>query len=443
VSLFARFLPGCGTLPAEEQMAYRISAIVTAFFILVLIMQPMTAQSADLKVGVAKVDITPQAPVLLAGYASRKDPSTGVHDPLSVRATIFESNGKRLVLISAEIIGYYQGSFEYLQKAMLERFDLQPSELFLTAIHTHSAPAPTLDREAHPANYAYMESLRAAFLQVTTQAFDSLRPARLGVGTGSSPIAVNRRETRPDGTVRLGRNPNGPADRQVAALRITGADDSLLAVLFNYACHATSLGPQNLEISSDIMGLAAGFAEKMLGPEVRVSAFAGASGDIDPWYRVLPGFHDEPGWIPETTLMGTMLGTEVVHAARAAAPLSEDGTIRSSFMMLELPGKERGQTAATPEATPGTINITAARVGDLAFIGFSCEMLTEIGMAIKAASPFEQTFLITHCNGASGYLPPAHVYKEGGYEVESSPFAPGAADMVVKQALRMLYALKE
>jgi len=69
-------------------------------------------------------------------------------------------------------------------------------------------------------------------------------------------------------------------------------------------------------------------------------------------------------------------------------------------------------------------------------------MLTEIGMAIKAGSPFKHTFVITHCNGSSGYLPPSELYKEGGYEVTSTRFEIGSADMVVKKALRMLYDLE-
>ena len=87
------------------------------------------------------------------------------------------------------------------------------------------------------------------------------------------------------------------------------------------------------------------------------------------------------------------------------------------------------------------VNITVARVGDVAFVGFSVEMLTEVGRAIKAGSPYKHTFVITHCNGYSGYLPPADLYKEGGYEVNSTPFEIGTAEMVTKQALRMLYDL--
>ena len=88
-----------------------------------------------------------------------------------------------------------------------------------------------------------------------------------------------------------------------------------------------------------------------------------------------------------------------------------------------------------------SVSITVARVGDVAFVGFSVEMITQIGMEIKKGSPFKNTFIITHCNGSSGYLPPAELYKEGGYEVRSTRFRIGSSDMVVAKALRMLYDL--
>ena len=69
------------------------------------------------------------------------------------------------------------------------------------------------------------------------------------------------------------------------------------------------------------------------------------------------------------------------------------------------------------------------------------EVLTEIGLAIKTASPFETTMVVTHCNGSAGYLPPKRLYVEGGYEVESSPFASGAADEVVRRVVALLHEL--
>jgi len=51
------------------------------------------------------------------------------------------------------------------------------------------------------------------------------------------------------------------------------------------------------------------------------------------------------------------------------------------------------------------------------------------------------TFVITHCNGAAGYLAPKGCFPEGGYEVRSTRFAPEAADIVVRETLRMLREL--
>jgi len=81
-------------------------------------------------------------------------------------------------------------------------------------------------------------------------------------------------------------------------------------------------------------------------------------------------------------------------------------------------------------------------VGDVAFLGLGGEVVNEIGRAIEAASPFPHTLVITHSNGAAGYLPTREAYPEGGYDVETSPFAPAAAEKVVEEALRLLRGLR-
>ena len=93
--------------------------------------------------------------------------------------------------------------------------------------------------------------------------------------------------------------------------------------------------------------------------------------------------------------------------------------------------EEWDQGQDTPPTKP--LNVTVARIGDVAFVGVGCELLVEVGMEIKSASPFKHTFLITHCNGKAGYLPPKHLYEEGGYEVDSTGYAPEAAGILVKE----------
>jgi hypothetical protein len=259
---------------------------------------------------------------------------------------------------------------------------------------------------------------------------------------------MNRREKvveagtdgQPKETIRLGRNPYGSTDKEVLVMKIAKADGTAIAAIFDYACHSTSLGPGNRMISGDLHGLAEQFVEKHLGGSLTSPAFAGASGDIDPWFRVAPGFKTESEWVPEPVLLSTMLGEEVVHVYRTIKELSQAGPIRTALFTLELPAQESGGNSSdfTGKAE---VTITAVRIGNTAFIGFGCEMLHDIGREIKQASPFQYTFLITHCNGAAGYLAPADLYAQGGYEIQTSPFDATAAQQVVHQAKKMLNEL--
>jgi hypothetical protein len=429
----------------------KISVFIAVFaVVLFLASSPASAQSQQsksaLQAGTAKVDITPKKPVKMSGYGARTGLSTGVHDPLSARVIIFKNNGKRLVLVSSDLLGYYGGTAEYMRKAILNEFQLDPSELFLCAIHTHAGPTLTMDKEkGHPNNLEYTEQLKGKLIKLIREGLSNFQPVQIGAGIGYSPVGINRRQLQFDNSgnssIRLGRNPYGPTDKEVLVVKMTNSNGKTIAALVDYATHATCLGGKNLTISGDVIGLAEQFVEKILGEDVIAAAFAGASGNIDPWYRVLPEFNTEPGWIPEPVLLGTMLGEEAIHTFRDIDKVSGGGDIATAFAALELPGKPRNGTTMKKGTPPSRFNVTAARVGDIAFIGLSGEVLTEIGMAIKAASPYKHTFVITHCNGAHGYLPPEHLYIEGGYEISSSSFAPKAADMVVKQAVKMLHEL--
>ena len=426
----------------------RIAVVLIVLISLLFTTSPVqSGESREiLRAGAAKIDITPEKPVKMAGYAGRTGLSKGVHDPLSARVVIFENNGKRLVLVSTDLLGFYAGTAEPLRKVILDEFKLKPSELFLSAIHTHAGPSLTIDKKkGHPNNLEYTESLKAKLIEVIRRAFNNISEVRTGTGVGYSPVGANRRELKISdagaSSIQLGRNPYGPTDKEVLVMKVAKPDGTVVVALFDYATHATCLGGRNLNISGDVLGLAEQFVEKILGEATIAPAFAGASGNIDPWFRVLPSFNTEPGWIPEPVLLGTMLGEEVVHVFRDIAKVSPGGEIKTSFTTLKLPGKPRGEVDVKKDYPSTALNITAARVADIAFVGIGCEVLTEIGMAIKAAAPYRHTFVITHCNGAAGYLAPEHLYIEGGYEIRSSPFAPQAAALVVKEAVRMLHEL--
>lgn len=130
---------------------------------------------------------------------------------------------------------------------------------------------------------------------------------------------------------------------------------------------------------------------------------------------MLPSFNTEPGWIPETTLLGTLLGEEVVHVYRGIKETYQGGEIRTAITTIQVPGKKPQslEIGKDPQLTT-SITISAARIGSAVLVTIPAGFGTELGMAIKAASRYKNTFVITECNNKVGYIPPEYQYNQGG-----------------------------
>jgi hypothetical protein len=75
-------------------------------------------------------------------------------------------------------------------------------------------------------------------------------------------------------------------------------------------------------------------------------------------------------------------------------------------------------------------------------VGLPGEVFVELGLAIKQASPFKNTFLIELCNDDIGYVPTKKAFGEGSYEVVNSRVQPGGGEALVQAASRLLNSLK-
>ena len=251
----------------------KLIIVISLPFISLLVVGQADNSKGDagiLRVGIAKTDVTPSIPVKLYGYASRKTYSEGIHDPLSARAVVFENGGKKVLLVSTDIGSYGNEVFPVIQKSIMEKFGLKESELFLSAIHSHSSPILSLNAETGDSNnIEYTRTLQQKLLNLIGEAMKNMKPVQTGAGSGTSPVGANRREMRPDGSITLGRNPYGITDKEVLVLKIASPEGTPIGALFDYATHATSLGPRNMQISGDVLGLSAQFVEKILGKEDR------------------------------------------------------------------------------------------------------------------------------------------------------------------------------
>jgi hypothetical protein len=79
---------------------------------------------------------------------------------------------------------------------------------------------------------------------------------------------------------------------------------------------------------------------------------------------------------------------------------------------------------------------------DLAVWAAPVELFCEIGMSVRARSPFPFTFYFGYCNGWLGYLPTRKAFAEGGYEVKTSPMTEQAETDITEGALAALHSLR-
>jgi neutral ceramidase len=89
------------------------------------------------------------------------------------------------------------------------------------------------------------------------------------------------------------------------------------------------------------------------------------------------------------------------------------------------------------------LEVQAFRLSDeAAIVTLPTEIFVELGLAIKAASPFKTTIVIELANDSLGYIPTKKAFAEGSYEVVNSRVQPGVGEQLVETAIRLLKELK-
>ena len=103
-----------------------------------------------------------------------------------------------------------------------------------------------------------------------------------------------------------------------------------------------------------------------------------------------------------------------IHAMEKLARIQDKV---ATFQRHQAINQESGQATVSTE-------VQGIRIGDCALITSPAEVLVEVGLNVKNASPFEHTFMAAFSNGYIHYGPPAADYDAGGYEVTECLLAP-------------------
>jgi hypothetical protein len=79
---------------------------------------------------------------------------------------------------------------------------------------------------------------------------------------------------------------------------------------------------------------------------------------------------------------------------------------------------------------------------DTAMVFLPHEVFVEIGLWIKAASPFRTTIVVSLANDTDFYIPTRKAFEEGHYEPTTCPLKPGVGEQFAQSALELLLTLK-
>jgi neutral ceramidase len=112
-----------------------------AVVVLLLAGAPLRAAEALWKAGVARANITPTTPLLLAGYASRDKPAEGQVMDLWIKALALEdAEGHRALVLTSDTLGVPQSIYQSVCAALKAKFGLSPEQIILSASQTHYGP---------------------------------------------------------------------------------------------------------------------------------------------------------------------------------------------------------------------------------------------------------------------------------------------------------------
>src|ERR1041385_6706803 len=110
--------------------------------IILLLASPVCG--ADLRVGVAAIDITPDYPVRLNGFAHRQSESEGVTRGIYAKAiAIDDAASVPAVLIAVDSLGVPDYRTTQVARRLKDKANVEPARLAITSTHTHTAPMLT------------------------------------------------------------------------------------------------------------------------------------------------------------------------------------------------------------------------------------------------------------------------------------------------------------
>lgn len=455
---------------------------------LFLLNTPFIVRATDWNAGVAEIDITAPAGHRMAGYFDERF-ATGTHDPLHAKAFVLQHGKEKIAMVFCDLVGVTLNVTTNARARASRQTGIPVSHILISATHSHTGPLfddprreffnrRAVEKHGHdPAEEVYYPAFLADQLVKVIVAADALlTPAEIAAGTTRQEgLSFNRRFHMRNGRVTF--NPGqlntnivraaGPIDPEVGLIFVRSANGQKpLAGVTVFACHCDTVG--GTEYSGDFPYYLSETLKKAFGANFVAAFGSGTCGDIN---HINVSVKEPVKGFAVAEKIGATLGATVREAeARLPALRQPQLAARSRTLVLPLQEVTPEQIEAARQKMPLLITdsggfmekVEAVKVLDLAalgpnwpmevqvfrldadtaIVGLPGEIFVELGLAIKAGSPFKNTLVMGLCNDRPAYIPTLKAFDEGSYEVTNSRIKPGGGEKLVEAALQLLKELK-
>lgn len=393
-----------------------------------------------------------------------------VHRALDVRAVIVE-NGHKIAFVSIEMTSIPEREIEGFRDRIVSETGIARENIWVCCTHTFSAPHLLPDfmlreNDGIAKKKEFYKSLQNAVSAAVIKALCRMEEVTPRFGNSCCDINIGRDVELEEGWW-IGEQGMGLVDHEIQVLRLDNREGKPVAVIFNYAIQSSVLDGSVLStggkgVSPDVAGTACDYVERSFRkPHPVVLFLIGAAGDQIPVKRaVSESFvkgervqldrHEEGFKICEE--LGKMLGDSVIRAINSSRVISMEDGIRIGRKKITVPGKEmkRDLHQLRPvkemeyvQTGEKDMLIETAAIGEIAFLGIKPELNCITAAAVKAFSPYRYTIITTMVNGAAKYMADKRSYDRFTYEAQNSPFARGAAEIVMKESISLLEDMHE
>ena len=451
------------------------------------------AARAEFSAGFATVDITPPNGWRRAGGYSEV-PGAGMKDPLRAKAVVVSQGATTLAFVGNDLCSVPRELTDRARAAASRKTGIPVANIVITATHTHGGPeffGPLRDalharalRENGGTDphepFDYQALLVERWTEAIMRAHAARKAVALSVVVPQQPgLAFNRRYLMKDGSVVTNPgylnpkifHPAGPTDPDLPFVLARDAATNLpLGSLTVFAMHTAIHGGPSF--SACYPGHLQTELRRLLNAPDFVSIFGeGAAGDVN---HVDVSAVSRPQ-ADYPAVVGGKLAATLVDALPLARPVRagqlamRSVTIKSPVTrltaadyaaakeMMDTLGRNGAKGLAVVDAwrkmfrheywqkhggfLPQEVQVIRLD-RDTAIVTLPHEIFVELGMAIKAGSPFRTTIVVSLANDLDFYIPTRRAFEEGSYEPTTCPLEPGCGELLVDAAVKLLREMK-